>query len=209
MRLYLSSFRLGAHSQRLVDLVGGGSRAALIPNALDHARDPGRRAAGLQRDVDDLTTLGFVTTEVDLRQADAVDQLVDGVDLIWVRGGNVFVLRQALAHSGADAVVVDLLFRDALVYGGYSAGACVLAPDLHGLEAVDDPEVPPPIWTGLAVIDRPFVPHVESPGHPESDACNAVARAYTSERRDHWAVRDGDVLVVDGAITELLTEEHS
>ena len=159
----------------------------------------------MRRDVGDLTALGFTTTEVDLRQADAVDRLTTEVDLVWVPGGNVFVLRQALADSGADAVIVDLLSRDALVYGGYSAGACVLAPDLRGLEAVDDPdEARSPIWTGLGVLDRPFVPHVQSPGHQETDACDAIARAYTSQSRAHWAVRDGEVLVVEGDAVHLL-----
>lgn len=152
----------------------------------------------MQRDINDLNALGFATTEVDVRQDGALDRLGE-VDLIWVPGGNVFVLRRALADSGADAAIVDLLSRDALVYGGYSAGACVLAPDLYGLEAVDDSnEVRLPMWTGLGVLDRPFVPHVQSPGHPETELCDAVARAYRAEGRVHWAVRDGDVLIVAG-----------
>jgi dipeptidase E len=205
MRLYLSSFGFGAHVERLLDLVGTGRTAALIPNALDHAQDLDRRAAGLQREAEALTALGFTTTEVDVRQVDAVDRLRNGVDLIWVPGGNVFVLRQALAGSGADAAIVDLLRRDELVYGGYSAGACVLAPDLHGLEAVDDPdEALSPMWSGLGVLDRPFVPHVQSPGHPETEVCDAVAQAYRSDRRAHWAVRDGEVLVVEGQAADLL-----
>jgi dipeptidase E len=205
VRLYLSSFGTGAHLQRLVGLVGAGRRAALIPNALDHAHDVGRRAAGLQREVEDLTALGFTTTEVDLREDGAVDRLATGFDLVWVPGGNVFVLRRALADSAADAAIVDLLTRDALVYGGYSAGACVLAPDLHGLEAVDDPdEAQSPIWTGLGVLDRPFVPHVRSPGHPETKACDDVARSYALQGRAHWAVRDGEVLVVEGHAVRLL-----
>ncbi len=158
----------------------------------------------MQRDVDDLTALGFATTEVDVRRGDALDRLAE-VDLIWVRGGNVFILRRALADSGADAAIVDLLSRDALVYGGYSAGACVLAPDLYGLESVDDPsEVRSPMWTGLRLLDRPFVPHVQSPGHPETELCDAVARAYRSEGRAHWAVRDGEVLILAGDTANLL-----
>lgn len=204
MRLYLSSFRVGDHPQRLVSLVGAGRQAALIPNALDHVRDLHRRATGLQRDINDLAALGFTTTEVDVRQGGALDRLGE-VDLIWVRGGNVFVLRRALADSGADAAIVDLLSRDALVYGGYSAGASVLAPDLYGLEAVDDPsEVRSPVWTGLRVLDRPFVPHIQSPGHPETEVCDAVARLYRSEGRAHWAVRDGEVLIVAGDTASLV-----
>jgi hypothetical protein len=56
----------------------------------------------------------------------------------WLRGGNVFMLRYALFRRGADIVFRDLLAADALVYAGYSAGACVLSPGLRGLELVDD-----------------------------------------------------------------------
>jgi dipeptidase E len=126
-------------------------------------------------------------------------------DLVWVRGGNVFVLRQALADGGADRVLTQLMQQDRIVYAGYSAGACVLAPDLVGLEAVDDPAaVDRPLWTGLAILDRPFVPHVRSPEHLESALCDAVSAAYGAEGQEHWALRDGEVLVVAGLSVELL-----
>ncbi len=35
---------------------------------------------------------------------------------MWVRGGNGFVLRRALADSGAEAIVVALLERAAIAY---------------------------------------------------------------------------------------------
>jgi dipeptidase E len=203
MRLYLSSFRTGAHPDALVALAGG-RRTALIPNALDglpaEARD-----AGLQRDLGDLGGIGLDVTLVDLRKPGAVPSLGD-YDIVWVRGGNVFVLRRVLADTGADAVLVDLLRSDTAVYGGYSAGACVLAPDLTGLEAVDDPHVvADPLMTGLGLLDRPFVPHVRSPEHPETAACDAVSAAYAAAGQPHWALRDGEVLLVDGARTELLS----
>ena len=43
MRLYLSSFRVGAHADELLRMVGAGRRAALVPNAIDDvaSRNPG------------------------------------------------------------------------------------------------------------------------------------------------------------------------
>jgi dipeptidase E len=206
MRLYLSSFRVGAHPDRLVELAGPGRRTALIPNALDglpaHARD-----AGLRRDFDALHAAGLDVTLTDLREPAAVASLA-GYDVVWVRGGNVFVLRRVLADTGADKVLRDLLRRDAAVYGAYSAGACVLAPDLNGLELVDDPTAAgEPIMSGLGLLDRPFVPHVRSPGHPETAACDALSRAYTAARRPHWALRDGEVLLITGERAQLLPLE--
>jgi dipeptidase E len=204
MRLYLSSFRIGDHPGRLLELAGDGRQVALVCNALDGLADEVRRAA-VEREVAELSVLGFAVTEVDLRRgAEAVSQL-PAADVAWVRGGNVFVLRRVLADSGADAVLVDLIERDAVVYGGYSAGACVLAPDLRGLDRVDDPTVvAEPIWAGLNILDRPVVPHVDSPGHPETADCDALRAEMTSAGRPHWALSDGDVLVVRDGSAELL-----
>jgi len=204
VRLYLSSFRLGDHPARLRELAGNGRRLALVANAMDSA--PGDvRQAGVDREVAELTALGFLVSEVDLRAGrEAVDQFPEA-DVIWVRGGNVFVLRRALADSGADAVILDLLNRDDVVYAGYSAGICVLAPDLRGLERVDDvTKLLDPIYDGLGILDRPVVPHVDSPGHPETQACTALSADLTSAGRHHWALSDGEVLLVrDGTTARL------
>ncbi|GIJ13204.1 Type 1 glutamine amidotransferase-like domain-containing protein [Micromonospora andamanensis] len=203
MRLYLSSFRTGAHPDRLVGLAGNDRRTALIPNALD-GFPAGLRKAGLRRDIDDLEAAGLDVTVIDLHEPAMVSSLAT-YSIVWVRGGNVFVLRRVLADTGTDTLLHDLLRRDAVVYGGYSAGACVLAPDLNGLELVDNPAaVSEPIMTGLGVLDRPFVPHVRSPSHPESVACDAVSAAYATAGRPHWALRDGEVLLVTDEQTRLL-----
>jgi len=205
VRLYLSSYRVGAHADRLLAL-SFGQRTALIPNALD-GLPADVRDAGLQRDIADLGQLGLEVTELDLRDANAAERL-SGFDIVWVRGGNTFVLRRVLADTGTDRALTDLIQRDALLYAGYSAGACVLAPDLSGLEAVDDiAAVANPVTTGLGWLDRPFVPHVHSPGHPETVACDAVAARYEAVGQAHWALGDGDVLIIDGDTTELLRSD--
>ncbi len=197
MRLYLSSFRLGQHHQRLLGLAGDGRRTALVPNAVDNIPGPGRSEA-LRRDITELEAAGLTVAVLDLRQAGAVDRLA-AFDVVWVRGGNIFVLRRALADTGADTVLVDLLQRDAIVYGGYSAGSCVLGPDLTALAQVDDiTAVDAPVTSGLGLLDRPFVPHVQSPQHPESAACDAVAAGYQARGQPHWALSDGQVLLIEG-----------
>jgi dipeptidase E len=203
VRLYLSSFRVGSNPQRLLQLLGLNRRTALIPNALDGLPST-ERASGLRGDIAELDAAGLDVTLVDLRAPGSVAALAD-FDLVWVRGGNVFVLRRMLADSGADELLVTLLQRDAVVYGGYSAGACVLSPDLIELQRVDDiAAVSDPITTGLGLLDRPFVPHVRSPGHPETVACDSVAAAYDVRGQTHWALSDGEVLVVDGEAVEIL-----
>lgn len=199
----MSSFRVGDFPNRLTALAGQGRTVALVPNALDGLAHDVRRS-GIARDVADLTAVGFDVRETDVRAPGAPGQLT-GADVVWVRGGNVFVLRRVLADTGTDSLLIDLIERDAVVYAGYSARACVLAPCLDGLEQVDDVTVvDDPIYRGLAVLDRPLVPHVQSSGHPESAACDAVSARMTSAGTRHWALRDGDVPLVDGGTTELL-----
>jgi dipeptidase E len=197
VRLYLSSFRIGDEPERLLELLGSGRRAAVIANAIDD-QDPTARREGVEREVVALAELGLEPQELDLRERPDLG----GYDLVWLRGGNVFLLRYALAASGADAALLQLLRDDALVYGGYSAGACVLAPRLRGLELVDNPEAvtatygAEPVWDGLGVLDYAIVPHVDSPGHPETERCNALAEHYRAEGVPHRTLRDGEVLVI-------------
>ncbi|GAA4636433.1 hypothetical protein GCM10023196_086160 [Actinoallomurus vinaceus] len=209
MRMYLSSFRLGDRPDRLLALLDGSGPGdvAVVANAID-AQPEEERRAGVRRELDALTGLGLRPVELDLRnffdQPDAVATALARFPAVWVRGGNVFMLRHALARSGADTALTDLLRRDALVYAGYSAGACVLAPSLRGLEHCDDPQVVPDVygepvtWTGLGILDHAIVPHVDSPDHPESEALNAVAARYRTEGVPHRPLRDGQVLVIDG-----------
>jgi dipeptidase E len=197
---------MGACPERLVELAHGGRQAAVIANATD-AYPPQDRTDGVQRELDALRALGFEAEELDLRphfdDAD-IKEAVAGYDVLWVRGGNVFTLRHALAASDADRAIVALLHDDALVYAGYSAGPCVLAPNLEGLDEVDDPTHVTglygvePLRTGLGVLDHWIVPHVSSPGHPESPSCDRLAARYRQAGIPHRALRDGEVLIVDG-----------
>jgi dipeptidase E len=211
MRLFLASYRFGAHAGALAGLAGAPGRVAVIANACDAW--PQSRAAAVTSDLVPLRMLGYRPEEVDLREytgrAAALEQRLAEFPMLWVRGGNTFVLRAQFARSGADLVIGRLLAADALVYAGYSAGACVLAPDLHGLETADDPaEVLPacgiePRWDGLGLIDRPIVPHIDSPTDPGGDG-NRLAAAYRAAGIEHWALTDDDVVVVDGDTVRLL-----
>lgn len=120
------------------------------------------------------------------------------------------MLRHALAESGADAILTDLLARDAVVYGGYSAGVCVLAPSLRGLEIVDEPGAVsatygvPAIWDGLGLLEYAVVPHYRSPGHPETEACERLAEHYRAAGVPHRTLRDGQAIVIDSGMTEIV-----
>lgn len=213
MRLYLSSFRIGDHPERLLPLIRPNARVAVIANSVDMG-DQARRAAGVEYEIGELHKLGLGATELDLREYfgrgdDLATELLR-YDLLWVRGGNTFMLRHALAQSGADALIKDLLARDVIAYRGYSAGVCVLTPSLRGLEVVDDPGAVqttygvPARWDALGVLSYWFVPHYRSPGHPETERCERLAEHYEASGLPHKRLRDGQTIVIDGDREEIV-----
>jgi len=196
---------MGDRPEHLVELLDAPGPVAVIANALDGASDDVRRE-GVERELGALAELGLDAEELDLREYfGARERLAAELPryrLVWVRGGNTFMLRHALAVSGADKILAGLLAQDSLVYAGYSAGCCVLAPSLRGLELVDEPEAVaeaygvPPIWNGLGLLEYAFVPHVDSPDHPETEACGRLAEHYRATGVGHRTLRDGEAIIV-------------
>jgi dipeptidase E len=190
----------------LLALLGDGKRAALIENALDLYSDDAREMH--RRDIYDpaaeLASLGIATTRLDLRdyfgQPEALSEALGSYDLVWVVGGNTFVLRRAMKQSGFDDVITGMLDSDKIVYGGFGAGAAVAAPGLCGMQLFDDSgEVPrgydpETVWDGLGLIDHSIVPHFRSP-HPETAAAERVTRHLSGQGLRYRALRDGEVIV--------------
>jgi dipeptidase E len=122
-------------------------------------------------------------------------------DLVWVVGGNSFLLLRAMKQSGFDRLIVPLVENDSIVYSGFSAGAVVATPSLHGIELVDDKDAVPErydkevVWTGLHLVGKSIAPHYKS-NHPESEAVNKVVEYFLENSMDYWTLTDGQALVV-------------
>lgn len=212
MRLYLSSFRLGNKPEELLTLLAGRKRTAIILNAMDMVGSEDR-AESLKCEVDDLKSIGLEPTEIDLRnyfgKPDELKQALSNFDLVWVRGGNAFVLRRAFRQSGADEIMKELLANDAIVYGGYSAGIDMLTPTLHGAELVDDPNIVPEgyespiIWDCLGVLPYAIAPHYKS-DHPESAAIDKSVEYLIGNHIPFMALRDGEAIVRNGEKEEVV-----
>lgn len=214
MRLFLSSHRLGRHADALVRLVGQRRSVLVIGNALDYIPAAARAIYTVTTydPVAELNDLGFFASGLDLRDYVGSpirlhDQLVT-CGLVWVIGGNAFVLRRAMRASGFDGVIHGLLAQDSLVYGGYSAGAIVTAPTLRGLDLMDDPTVGTfgdevISYEGLNLFPKSVVPHVAS-GHRDSAGADKAAAWLTEQGKPFVALQDGQVIVVDGERTVLL-----
>lgn len=209
MRLYLSSYRIGDRAGALLALLGNGKRAAIISNAKDNISPAARQIH--RRDVYDphaeLAALGIAGEDLDLRDyfgaSGRLAEKLSALDLVWVVGGNVFVLRRAMLLSGFDRLIVKMLDRDDIVYGGFSAGAVIAAPSLRGLELMDDPAevpagyAPETTWDGLGLVDYAIVPHYRS-ARPEAAAAEAARKHFAARRVPYRALRDGEVIVWTG-----------
>lgn len=206
MKLYLSSFGLGNRPDELRALLRGGKRVAVVLNAKDASTPEGRRES-LEREIEALVGLGLIPVELDLRdyfgRPEELREVLKGFDLVWVRGGNTFVLRRALRQSGADAILREMLREDAIVYGGFSAAVAVLTPSLEGIELVDDPNAVPEgyeptvVWEGLGVLPYAVAPHYRS-DHPESESVERLVQYFVDREVSFKTLSDGEVIVVDG-----------
>lgn len=98
VRLYLSSYVLGNHPDLLAGLVRGHGQGWIIANALD-GLDEDRRQRDTAREANALGQLGLTARNFDLREHDpsTIARSFGTPDFVWVRGGNVFVLRAAMA----------------------------------------------------------------------------------------------------------------
>lgn len=206
MKLYLSSYKFGDNPQALADLIGKNKRIAIIPNALDVYTDLDRRETGLQYEKEGLIKIGLTPEELDLRdyfgKPEELIKILDSYGAVWVVGGNTFALRRAYKGSGMDLWLQEHRNDKDFVYAGYSAGVCVLAPSLKGLETVDLPGLVPEgykpevVWDGIGLIDFAFAPHYMS-NHPESEAVNAEVEYYKKNGIKYRILHDGEVIIMD------------
>jgi dipeptidase E len=213
MRLYLSSFRNGNKPEELLSLLSKSRRTAVIMNAVDF-KSESDQAYDYTAEAGRLVGIGLEPTQIDLRQyfgksSELKDEL-SAYDLVWVRGGNVFVLRRAFKQSGADTVIKELLENNAIAYGGYSAGVDILQPHLHGIELVDSPDVVPEsynaevIWECLGVLPYCVAPHYKS-DHPESADIDKTVSYYIDNHVPFVALRDGEAIVINGSEQKIVS----
>ena len=207
MKFYLSSYKVGNETDKLKALIpADNKKTAYISNALDFSNDAERRKQSEQSDIEQLKLFGLDVALFDLRdyfgEKTELEKKIAEFGVIWVRGGNCFVLRQAIKLSGLDNILKDLLKKEDILYGGYSAGVCVLAPTLKGMELVDDPNVKPydtqkeTIWDGVGILDYTIVPHYKS-DHPESRKVDEIVEYMEKNKIPFKPLKDGEVIIIE------------
>ncbi len=207
MKFYLSSFRLGDKPVELVRLMPENKKIAYIPNACDYTNvDWDKRNKWEKLDMESLRELGLSVEYLDLKEyfgkTDQLRKKLNGFGGVFVRGGNTFILRQAIKLSGFDLIFNELLKRDDFVYAGYSAGICVLASNFKALQQVDDPNDHPypeqkdTIWEGLGFLDYVILPHYKS-DHPESADIDKEVEFAKKNNIPFKTLKDGEVIIIE------------
>jgi len=206
MKLYLSSYQFGDNPQLLADLIGDNKKIAIIPNALDVFPDEERKDTNLQREREGLMQIGLQPEMLDLRnyfgKPEELKNKMGEYEAVWVLGGNTFVLRRAYKESGMDVWLQGHKNDKGFVYGGYSAGVCVLSPELKGLETVDQPNAIPEgykeevVWQGVGLIDFAFAPHYMS-NHPESEMVTKEVEYMINNGIEYRTLHDGETIIME------------
>lgn len=203
MNFYLSSYKIGDKADELKKWINQhGNKICLIPNSRDIYPESERKANGIKEDVNELTNLGFDVTVISLKDYfDNKEELINKLkefSAFYVIGGNTFALRQAMYLSGFDKYLKSIENSSNYLYAGYSAGICVLAKDLHGLDVCDDPNINPygidTIWDGLGYFDYIFLPHYKS-NHKETELIDASVVYCNQHNIKYKTLKDGDVII--------------
>ena len=205
MKLYLSSYKIGERTDELTKWIKcNDNKILVIPNALDIFPDGERKLKGIIDKCNELEEIGFEYEILDLRKyfgkKDSLVEEIKSYHAFYVLGGNVFVLRTAMKLSGFDEYLQELSTNPNYLYAGFSAGICVLAENLKGIEMVDDCNQDPYnygniIWEGIGLINYLPIPHYDTPSHPESHLMYNVVNYLKDNMLAYKTLKDGEVII--------------
>lgn len=202
MILYLSSQKFGDNYSFLKEWISKNSnKILLIANALDY-KDTSTVSNIIYEDKQLLSHIGFDVTIVDLKDYfenhEELEKVCKKFNAICVIGGNVFILREAMKHSGFDKYLKEISKKDNYLYIGYSAGSCVLSQNLEIYKTVDDPvdfyNKGKIIYDGIGLIDYQFIPHYKSNYH-KAYLIDEIVDICKKENIKYKALKDGEFVI--------------
>ena len=213
MKLYLSSQKLGLFPNMLKNLVGDNLNVVVIANALDDQTEEYRNDR-VKKEFQMLKLVGLNPEELDLRdyfgKGEQLRKYLKTKSLIWIRGGNTFILSRAINASGFDKEILPLIKDGTIAYGGYSASLLLASKDLLGTEIVDDPYSVPNGYPksdcnfeSLHLLDFYLIPHFNNTDEWAKNIRKHVEYLLNNKKKV-VTLNDGEVYYCNGKKGKIL-----
>lgn len=158
MKLFLTSKRLDG----LIDLINGNPEDLLVGFVPTAASVAHADCLWVHDDEVILKEMGFKLRIIHLEEKTSKDLEKDfeGVDIIFVAGGNTFYLLQEARKSGFCDLVWRLV-KQGVIYAGASAGAVLAGPTVEPVKYLDSIKEAPELedYTGLGLVEYVVIPH--------------------------------------------------
>lgn len=143
-----------------------------------------------------LKLMGFRMKDIDLKDK-TEEQLrseLEGMDAIFVSGGNTYYLLDKVVKSGFDKIVKDLVGKG-VVYIGSSAGSALACPTIEHVDDFDDKSIVTlSSYAGLGLTDTLLLPHYGEAKYEEKFAF--VVKKWKAKGQNLLLLRNSEVLVV-------------
>ena len=203
MKFYLSSYKFGTNQDFLKEWIkNNGKKLAFIANSRDAKEDNEIKFEKINSDIKLLEDIGFEVTKLDLRdyfgKYNDLKTELDKYSSVCLIGGNCFVLRKAIALSGFDKFIKENISKEDFLYIGYSAGICVLSPNMKGLDLIDEPiniyNEDKVLYDGMNILDYLPVPHYKSVYH-KVHLVDETVKYLSDNNITYKTLRDGDVII--------------
>lgn len=190
--------------QAFSDLLGKSpqeARVAVVPTAAKKSED----SPHVARDVAALKAAGVRQIDmVDISEMQKSDwlPLLDAADAIFVIGGDVYYLRDAVVDSGLADELPRLL--ETRLYVGISAGSKLLGPNCGVASLYYSPKKDN---TGLGIVDFCIVPHMNSAQFTDRTP-EQIEPKLKGLKTTTYLIDDDTAIVVDGSMMQIIGGEY-
>ncbi|MEN4904581.1 Type 1 glutamine amidotransferase-like domain-containing protein [Luteimonas sp. TWI1416] len=207
MRLLLLSLGTGALPDFIADHVGRPASTVRL-GYLDDAARPYAGLPFVAAERARIVAQGYrviALTAGDFEDPAAFGATLEGLDALYVAGGNTFALLAALRRRSVDAALVAQV-QAGLPYIGASAGAIVTGPSIEPASLMDDPAEAPALAErrGLGLVDTVVIPHADGALPPYPPALIAEIRRTYGATYPLTFLDDDQALRIDDAAPRLI-----